>query len=53
VFLHSVDASGSADVPSVLQTIGEFDRQLMLVVVELYKWSSAHRQRRLELQREV
>lgn len=43
----------SADVPSVLQTLGEFNRQLMLDVVQLYKRGACHRRRRLELQREV
>jgi hypothetical protein len=35
VFLHSVDAIRSADVPSVLQIRREFDGQSMLVVVQL------------------
>jgi len=35
VFLHSVDAGGSAGVPSVPQSPGDFDRQLILAVVEL------------------
>jgi len=37
VSLHSVDASSSRYVPSVLQSPGDFDRLLMLVVVQLYK----------------